>query len=87
MAKTETITLRVNPDLKQEAEALCADMGLTLSTAYTMLLKAIVHTRSIPFAIRASEDPFWSEKNQRYLMESIRELDAGHGEEHELIDA
>ena len=87
MAKTETITLRVNPDLKHEAEALCADMGLTLSTAYTMLLKAIVHTRSIPFAIRASEDPFWSEKNQKYLMESIRELEAGHGEEHELIDA
>ena len=87
MAKTETITLRVNPDLKHEAEALCEEMGLTLSTAYTMLLKAIVHTRSIPFAIRASEDPFWSEKNQRHLMASVRELDAGYGEEHELIDA
>ena len=87
MAKTETITLRVNPDLKHEAEILCNDMGLTLSTAYTMLLKAIVHTRSIPFAIRASDDPFWSETNQRHLMESIRELESGHGEEHELIDA
>ena len=86
MAKTETITLRVNPDLKRDAEILCADMGLTLSTAYTMLLKAIVRTRSIPFDIRASEDSFWSETNQRHLMESIRELDAGHVEEHELID-
>lgn len=57
MAKTETVTLRVNPDLKREAEALCADMGLTLSTAYTMLLKAIVHTRSIPFPIRAANNP------------------------------
>ena len=55
MAKTETITLRVDPDLKKQAEALCADMGLTVSTAYTMLLKAIVRTRSIPFAIRASD--------------------------------
>ena len=53
--KTETITLRVNPDLKRDAEALCADMGLTLSTAYTMLLKAIVRTRSLPFAVRADE--------------------------------
>ena len=58
-------------------------MGLTLSTVYTMLLKAIVHTRSIPFRIQAP-DPFYSEKNQDYLMESIRELDAGQGHEHEL---
>ena len=29
----------------------------------------------------------YSDKNQEYLMESIRELDAGHGQEHELIDA
>ncbi|MBQ7155200.1 MAG: hypothetical protein IJR85_06570 [Synergistaceae bacterium] len=48
-----------------------------------MLLKAIVHTRSIPFRIQAP-DPFYSEKNQDYLMESIRELDAGQGHEHEL---
>lgn len=87
MAKTETITLRVNPDLKREAELLCEDMGLTLSTAYTMLLKAIVRTRSIPFSICASPDPFWSDINQRHLAESIKELEFGHGEEHELIDA
>lgn len=41
-------------------------------------------TRSIPFRIQAA-DPFYSEKNQAYLMESIRELDAGLGQEHELI--
>ncbi len=41
-------------------------------------------TRSIPFRIQAA-DPFYSEKNQAYLMESIRELDAELGQEHELI--
>ncbi|MBR2215542.1 MAG: type II toxin-antitoxin system RelB/DinJ family antitoxin [Selenomonadaceae bacterium] len=88
MLKTETVMMEVNSDLKHEAEMLCADMGLTLSTAYTMLLQAIVHTRSIPFAIRApSSDPFWGDTNQRHLMASIRELEAGHGEEHELVNA
>ena len=86
MAKENTITMRVDSNLKRQAEILCEDMGLTLSTVYTMLLKAIVRTRSIPFKIQAS-DPFYSEKNQAYLMESIRELDAGLGQEHELIDA
>ena len=37
--------------------------------------------------VGVSDDPFWSETNQRHLMASIRDLDAGRGEEHELIDA
>ena len=51
-----------------------------MSTAYTMFLKAMVRTRSIPFPITA--DPFYSKKNQAYLAESIAELEAGEGEEH-----
>ena len=39
------------------------------------------------FVPRVSDDPFWSETNQRHLMASIRDLDTGRGEEHELIDA
>lgn len=76
MAKTETITLRVNPDLKREAERLCEDMGLTLSTAYTMLLKAIVRTRSIPFRIRAKNDtdmPFYSNQETQAAIEEIEQ--------------
>ncbi|MCI6752501.1 MAG: type II toxin-antitoxin system RelB/DinJ family antitoxin [Selenomonadaceae bacterium] len=54
MPKADTITMRVDPQLKRQAEALCKDMGLTLSSAYTLFLKAIVNTRSIPFEIKAS---------------------------------
>ncbi len=82
--KASTVTMRIDPMLKIQAEALCEEMGLSLSTAYTMFLKAMVRTRSIPFRITA--DPFWSEKNQAYLAESIAELEAGDGEEHELIE-
>ena len=85
MAKAKTITMKVDDKLKRQAEILCEEMGLTLSTVYTMLLRAIVRTRSIPFRLEAN-DPFYSEKNLEYLMESIRELDAGHGQEHELIE-
>ena len=82
--KASTLTMRIDPVLKEQAEELCEEMGLTLSTAYTMFLKAMVRTRSIPFPITA--DPFYSKKNQAYLAESIAELEAGGGEEHELID-
>lgn len=39
------------------------------------------------YSPRVADDSFWSETNQRHLMASIRDLDAGRGEEHELIDA
>ena len=42
MAKTETITMEIEADLKRDAELFCNNMGLTLSAFYTMLLKAII---------------------------------------------
>ena len=86
MAEVNTVTMRVDPELKYKAEELCESMGLTLSTAYTMFLKAIVRTRSIPFPIVADE-PFYSEENQMHLNAAISRLEAGKGKEHELIDA
>ena len=83
--KADTITMRVNPDLKRQAEALCNDMGFTLSTAYTMLLKAIVRTRTLPFPLIAS-DPFYSDSNMTHLRRGIEALNSDKGTEHELID-
>ncbi len=56
MSKDTTVTMRVDSELKQQAELLCEDMGLTLSSAYTLFLKAIVRTRSIPFKIEVSNN-------------------------------
>ncbi len=83
--KADTITMRVNPELKRQAEALCSDMGFTLSTAYTMLLKAIVRTRSLPFPLTAS-DPFYSDTNMAHLQRGIEALNTGKGQKHDLIE-
>ena len=86
MSRTAKITSTVDCELKMQAEMICKEMGLTLSSAYRLFLQAMVNTRSLPFKIQAP-DTFYSSKNQAYLMESIRELDEGRGQEHELIDA
>ena len=83
--KADTITMRIDPELKCQAEILCNDMGFTLSTAYTMLLKAIVRTRSLPFSLNAS-DPFYSVSNMEHLKRGIDALNAGKGKPHELIE-
>lgn len=78
--KNVSVTMKIDSELKAQAEVLCEQMGLILSTAYTMLLKAIVCTGSIPFEIKA--DSFYSEANQRHLRATIQRLEAGEGNVH-----
>ena len=63
--RTNTVAtmIRVNGDLKKQAEAVCEEMGMTLSIACSIFFNAIVKTRSIPFIIQAF-DSSWPEKNQ-----------------------
>ena len=91
---TKTLNLRVDANLKAEAEHIFSELGLPTSTAITMFLESVVRCGGLPFEARLHsdrkkqiEDPFWSEMNQKHLLSSIHELDAGYGKEHDLIDA
>ena len=50
--KSVNITLRVDKELKEQADALFEDMGLTLNTACRMFLKRAVQDQRIPFEVR-----------------------------------
>jgi DNA-damage-inducible protein J len=82
---TVTMTMRVDPELKRQAEVLCGDMGLTMSAAYNVFLKALVRERAIPFKVAAA-DPFYSDSNIKHLKRAISRLDAGNGKEHALVE-
>ena len=71
--KTVSVTMKIDSELKAQAEVLCEQMGLTLSTVYTMLLKAIV---------RIKADSFYSEANQRHLGAVIQRLETCEGNVH-----
>ena len=82
---TTSITIRMDADLKKQAETLFDDMGLNMTTAFTVFAKAVVREGCIPFEIKA--DPFWSEANQAELRRRIADMDAGRNmSEHELIE-
>ena len=52
MARTETIRARVEPELKQEAEAVLKSLGLNASEAITLFYRQIALRRGLPFEIR-----------------------------------
>ena len=78
------LNIRVDDDLKRQAEMVFSDIGLSLSAATTIFLKQVVRCNGIPFELRA--DPFWSESNMAHLKRGIAALNAGQGVEHELIE-
>ena len=83
MAST-SVTVRMDEDLKKQVEVRLCDMGLNMTTAFTLFAKAVVKQNKIPFEITA--DPFYSESNQAFLRRAVAALDAGEGVEHELIE-
>jgi DNA-damage-inducible protein J len=83
MAST-SITVRMDENLKKQVEILFEDMGLNMTTAFTIFAKAVVRQNKIPFEIEA--DPFYCEANQRHLEKAVADLNAGKGAEHDLIE-
>ncbi len=72
MAQT-TLSIRMDEDIKRQFDKLCSDFGMNTSVAINVFAKAVIQARKIPFEIKADIDPFYSECNMRYLMESIEQ--------------
>lgn len=76
------MNFRIDKDLKNEVEEVCAEMGMSLSTAFTIFAKKIVKERRFPFAITA--DPFYSSTNMKRLEKSIEQMERTGGTIHNL---
>lgn len=83
MAST-TINFRIDEDTKHDLEAVCKNLGMNTTTAFTIFAKKVVRENRIPFEV--SVDPFYSEENIAHLKRSIEALNAGRGEIHELVE-
>ncbi len=57
MAKSVTINIRVDPQIKAEAEAVFASSGLTLTEAINMFLHKSIMERGLPFEVKISQAP------------------------------
>ena len=52
MARTEQMHIRVEPELKAEAEAVLAQLGMKATEFVRMALRQVVLQRGLPFAVR-----------------------------------
>ncbi len=70
MAQT-TVSVRMDDTLKRDFDTVCNDLGLSMTTAITMLAKKMTREKRLPFEV--SMDPFYSDTNTEALKASIND--------------
>jgi DNA-damage-inducible protein J len=51
MSESTNVSIRMDTNLKKQAEELFSDLGLNMTVAMTMFLRQAVRTQGIPFEI------------------------------------
>lgn len=84
MQKSATLNLRVDPDVKQSAEAVLSQLGLSMSMAIDMFLHQVAFTGSIPFKAALPEAPravdadvMGDAEFREKILSSLAEIDVG----------
>lgn len=78
------ISLRIDDDVKHNAEMVCEDLGISMAGAINIYLKKLGREKRIPFEV--SVDPFYSDTNMERLRKAAREMELSGGTIHEVDD-
>ena len=86
MAQAVNVNFRMDADLKKSMEQACSELGMSMTTAFTIFAKKVSRERRIPFEV--SVDPFFCETNTRYLERIAQDVAQGQAyfAEHELVE-
>jgi len=86
MANVVNVNFRMDSDLKKNMEKLCGELGMSMTTAFTIFAKKMTREKRIPFEVSA--DPFYSESNLRYLEGIMEDIKSGKAsfQRHELLE-
>jgi len=79
------VNFRMDEELKKGMEQVCKEMGLSMTTAFTIFAIKVNREKRIPFEVAV--DPFYSEANMTRLRRAIDDAKAGiNMTAHELIE-
>lgn len=73
MSKTAAISMRVDPQIKSEAESVFSNFGLTLAEAITVFLHKSIMEGGLPFDVRQPRYNVETEK----AMQEARDIMSG----------
>lgn len=68
------INICIDEQLKEKAEVLFGELGMTMSTAINIFIRQSVRIGGLPFEVTTQTDPFFSQANMRALRASMIEI-------------
>ena len=77
MAETTDLKIRIDKDLKDQAEVFFNELGLNMSSAFNIFVRQSLRQGKIPFELSLVPDPFYSATNMAVLRHSIQEANEG----------
>jgi len=77
MAKTAMTHARLTPEIKEQAEAILKELGISISAAYEMFYRQIIANHGLPFEMRIPNT------QTRAAMEDAR---AGKGKKFDTVE-
>ena len=79
--KTATVTVRMEPEIKEKAEKIMEELGLPVSVVISMFYRQIIAKNGIPFALTIpgipDEDTMSEEEFNTMLSQGLKEAQAG----------
>lgn len=76
-AKSSTLNVRIQPEIKKEAERIFASLGLSSSSAINIFYRQVIEHNGLPFEVKnSSSKPLEAEKMTKE--ELFSELEKGY---------
>lgn len=75
MAQSTLVNIRMDEELKKNMEQLCHELGINMTTAFTIFAKKMTREKRIPFEV--SIDPCFDQSNIESLTFSSEHIDNG----------
>jgi DNA-damage-inducible protein J len=83
--KQTNVNIRMDAEIKQEAEQLFNSLGMNMSTAFNIFIRQSLRVKGIPFQITI-EDDFNNAYNQARLIAAAKRMKEGKGFVRELME-
>jgi len=77
MAETTNLNIRIDKELKEQAETFFGELGLNMTTAFNIFVRQSLRQGKIPFELSVAADPFYSPANMSVLRQSLQEANEG----------
>lgn len=78
MGQQINVNIRMDSDVKENADALFHELGFSLTTAINAFVKQSLRERAIPFQIKADVDMYFTGTNMKYINQSLEDVKKGN---------